>query len=121
MARVLLYFLSMIIALLKLKPMPEKYPAVLDTLRYIQERVRMKPGCLDSSIYHECSPDSDVLYLEQWQTLEKIEWHIRSETYLRVLNSMDLCREKPELRFHEISKTRDMAWVADLRLKIPHL
>jgi quinol monooxygenase YgiN len=114
----MLYCMGMIITLLKLKPMPETYPAVLDTLRYIQDRVRIKPGCLDSSIYQECSPDSVVLYLEQWESKEKIGRHIQSETYLRVLNSMDLCREKPELWFHEVSKTRDMAWVAELRLKI---
>ncbi len=107
----------MIITLLKLKPMPEKNPAVLDTLRYIQDRVRMKPECLDSSIYQDCSRDSVILYLEQWQSKEKIVWYIQSEIYLRVLNSMDLCREKPELRFHEVSETMDMAWVAALRLK----
>ncbi len=107
----------MIVALLKLKPIPENCQAILDTLQYVQDRVQMKPGCLDCSIYQGCSQDSVILYLEQWQSKEAMGRHIQSGTYLRVLNSMDLCRDKPDIRFYEVSGTKGMEWIAALRLE----
>jgi len=107
----------MILSLLKLKPIPEKQQTVLDILRFVRERLEIKRGCLASCIYQECDQDSAILYLEQWQSKEELERHIQSDVYLRVLNTMDLCREKPEICFHEVLNTKGMDWIADLRLK----
>ena len=107
----------MFISILKLKPLPEKHQAVLDILQFVKERSQMERGCLESSVYQECEQDPMILYLEKWQSREAIDRHIQSVVYLRVLNTMDLCREKPEISFHEVSDTNGMERIAALRLK----
>ena len=106
----------MIISLLKLKPIPEKQNAVLDILRFVKDRVTLMRGCLESVIYQECDPDPMILYLEHWQSKEDLNRHIQSSIYLRVLNAMDLCREKPEILFYDVSNMKGMEWIATLRL-----
>jgi quinol monooxygenase YgiN len=106
-----------IFSLVKPKPIPGKQQAVLDILRFVRERLEMKRGCLASCIYQECDQDPAILYLEQWHTKQEFDRHIQSDVYLRVLNAMDLCREKPQVCFHGVSNTKGMGWIADLRLK----
>ncbi|MEW6184685.1 MAG: antibiotic biosynthesis monooxygenase [Thermodesulfobacteriota bacterium] len=108
---------GMIISFLKLKPIPEKRQAVLDILGYVKEHLQMKRGCLESTIYEECDPDPLILFLEAWQSKMEMDRYIESDVYLRVLNAMDLCRERPDISFHEISSTKGMDWIAALRLK----
>ena len=108
---------GMIISFLKLKPIPEKHQAILDILGYVKERLQMKRGCLESNIFQECDRDPMILYLEAWQSRMDMDRHIESDVYLRVLNAMDLCREKPDISFHEVSETKGMDWIAALRLK----
>ena len=113
----MLTVLCMMISLLKLKPIPEKRQAVLDVLRFVKERSQMKLGCLECVIYQECDQDPTILYMERWQSKETMDRHIQSDVYLRVLNTMDLCRERPDIRFHEVSDTKGMEWIAALRHK----
>ncbi len=108
---------DMIISFLKLKPIPDKHQAVLDILGYVKERLQMKRGCLESSIFQECDSDPMILYLEAWQSKMDMDRHIESDVYLRLLNAMDLCRERPDISFHEVSETKGMDWIAALRLK----
>lgn len=107
----------MFISFLKLKPIPEKQQAILDILRFVKERSQMKRGCLESIIYQECDQEPAILYLERWQSKEAMDCHIQSDVYLRVLNTMDLCMERPSICFHEVSDTKGMEWIAELRLK----
>ena len=107
----------MIISFLKLKPIPEKQQAILDILGYVKERLLLNQRCLESVIYQECDQEPMILYLEAWQSKKEMERHIQSNIYLRVLNTMDLCRENPEIDFHEVSSSKGMDWITALRLQ----
>jgi quinol monooxygenase YgiN len=117
MARIMPYGYAMFIAFLKLKLIPEKQQAVLDVLRFVKEQSQMKRGCLESAIYQECDQDPMILYLERWQSKGAMDCHIQSDVYLRVLNAMDLCMERPSICFHEVLDTKGMERIAELRLK----
>ncbi len=107
----------MIISLLKLKPILDKRQLILDILQFVAEKVRLKRGCLRCGIYEEYDEDRLILYLEQWQSKEEMNWHIQSNLYLRILNAMDLCVEKPEISFNEVSDTKQLELVEALRLR----
>jgi len=106
----------MIISLLKLKPIPEKRQAILEILRFVKENVQLKRGCLESGIYQACEEFTMILYLETWQSKEEMDRHIQSDLYLRLLNAMDLCREKPDTCFHEVSEAKGLELVERLRI-----
>lgn len=105
----------MIILFLKLKPLPEKHQSILDILAYVKEQLQLKRGCLESMIYQEWNENPAILYLEQWPSEQEMNRHIQSDIFLRILNTMDLCGEKPEIFFHEVSETKGMEWIASLR------
>jgi len=111
------FILGMITSFLKLKPIPQNQQAILDILTFVKQQSQVKRGCLASAIYQEWDQDPTVLYLEQWESKEALDSHIQSNIYLRVLNAMDLCREKPGIYFYEISEVKGIEWIAALRLK----
>ena len=109
----------MIISLLKLSPIPAKRQAILDVLRFVEEKVRLKRGCLGCGIYEECDKGRSILYLEQWRSKEENHLHIQSKLYLRLLNAMDLGRTAPEIVFFEVSDTKGIDLIEALRGEEP--
>src|SRR5574341_1015891 len=93
----------MIIASVKIVPLPEKRVEILEVLRHVQGLMRASTGCIACAIYEECADEPAIFYLEQWRSQEELHQHIQSPLYLQVLNAMDLAREPPEIRYHEVA------------------
>ena len=110
---------SMILSFLKINPLPGKQQVVLDILRSVIAPTRLKSGCMDCAVYTNQGEGQMIFYLEQWQSREHLERHIRSELYFRVLSAMELAREAPEIYFHEVSNTRGLEYVEALRTAFP--
>ena len=70
---------------------------------------------MDCGVYTDQGEMQTILYLEQWQSRELLDRHIRSELYFRVLSAMELADEPPEIYFHEVSDTRGLEYVEALR------
>jgi quinol monooxygenase YgiN len=74
---------------------------------------------MDCAVYTNQGEAQTILYLEQWQSRESLDRHIRSELYFRVLSAMELATEAPEIYFHEVSDTRGLEYVEALRTASP--
>lgn len=105
----------MVISLLKLHPIPSKRQDVLDVLRFVEDKVRLKRGCLGCGIYEECGEGRAILYLEHWRSKEENQLHIQSNLYFRLLNAMDLGRKAPEIVFLEVSDVKGIDLIEALR------
>ncbi len=92
---------------------------VLDILRSVIGPTRVKSGCMDCAVYTDQGEGQTILYLEQWQSRESLDSHIRSELYFRVLSAMELADEPPEIYFHEVSETRGFEYIEALRTALP--
>lgn len=105
----------MIIALLELVPQVKKRQAMLEVLRFVEERLRAKPECLDCGVFEETNGSERVVYVEQWRSAKDLHAHIQSGLYLRILNAMELASEEPRIRFHEVSQSESMELIRHLR------
>jgi len=105
----------MVIALLELVPQIEKRQAMLEVLRFVEERVRTKAECLDCGIFEATNGTTRVLYLEQWRSAKDLHAHLRSVLYLRILNAVELACEEPRISFHEVSRTESMELIRQIR------
>ena len=105
----------MIIAVLQLVPRLDKRDALLEILRFVEEHVRTKAGCVGCGVFEAADRTQQVLYVEQWQSPKDLYTHIRSGLYLRILNAMELAGEAPKISFHEVSQTRSMELIETLR------
>ena len=105
----------MIIALLEMVPQIQKRQAMLEVLRFVAERVRANPGCPDCGVFEEAIGRQRIVYTEQWRSAKDLHAHIQSNLYSKILNAMELANEEPRISFHEVSQTRSMELILQLR------
>jgi quinol monooxygenase YgiN len=91
----------MILSLIKINPHPRTRRETLDILRNAECVARTKTGCLGASVYLKKFEEEVILYLEQWESREDFERHVRSSQYDRILAALDLARDPPEIEFFE--------------------
>ncbi len=105
----------MILASTELVPRSDSREALLEVLRFVQERVQGKAGCLQSQVFEAADGSHVILYLECWDSARALHAHIQSSLYLRLLHAMDLAAEKPRISFHAIAQTESMELIEALR------
>ena len=89
----------MIIAVLELVPQIQKRQAMLEVLRFVAERVKTKPECLDCGVFEEASGPQRVVYLEEWRSGKDLHAHIQSGLYSKILQAMELATKNPGSAF----------------------
>lgn len=102
-------------ATLAIIPGPEERRQVIEILSRVESEVRSTPGCLSAAVFEQLSPGQAILYVETWLSEEVLCRHIQSGVYRWTLAAMELASVPPEICFHQISNTRGLDLVADLR------
>jgi quinol monooxygenase YgiN len=107
-----------VIAVIEFVPVTNKRDALIQALRYVGEHVRLRPECISCGVFEAADSTMHVLYVEQWESPKGLDAHIRSSLYLRILQAMELAAEAPKISFHEISRTRSLELIEQLRSRI---
>lgn len=89
--------------------------ALLQGLRLIARSSRLDRGCLRSGIFEDASDSALVHYIEEWESAEEMERHIRSERFTRLLALAEEVLASPEFEFRFISEVRGLEYVAAQR------
>jgi quinol monooxygenase YgiN len=55
------------------------------------------PDCLHSTVSIESVENGAILYQEKWRSRESLDGHLRSGTYTRVLEALELSCRNPEV------------------------
>ena len=105
----------MIISLIELVPRLDKRQAMLEILQFVECGLAKNPGCICCRTYEGLDQSGTILYVEQWESEQALYHHIRSTSYLPVLNAIDLARSEPKITFHEVADTRSMELIEALR------
>ena len=89
----------------------------LKILRRLTGPTQVQPGCLACEVFQQepTQQPLQVCFLEKWETQERLEQHIRSEHFRKVLAVMDLGCEPPEIEFDTVSQTQGMELIQVLR------
>lgn len=96
----------------------ERRSDLLETIRGMLEPARVERGCLSYRLYEDVEDRNTFLLLEEWETQEDLESHIRTDNHRRLLSLMDLLSEQPELRFNTVSHTAGMELIEDVRHRV---
>ena len=105
----------MILAVVELVPQIQKRQAMLEVLRFVAERVKANPECLDCGVFEEATGAQRVVYVEEWQSAKDLRAHLQSGLYSKLLQAMELACEEPRISFHEVSQTKSMELITQLR------
>ena len=105
----------MIQASLRITASPERRDEIVQTFRALLEPTEVKRGCLGCRFYQDVADENALTYVEEWQTQDDLELHLRSDQYRKLLVLIDLSTTPPELRFHTISQTSGIEYLATVR------
>ena len=97
-----------ILVTLKMTVRPEKRHDLLETIKGMLEPTRVERGCLSYRLYEDIEDRNAFVLLEEWETQQDLERHIRTDNQQRILTLMDLLSRQPELRFNTVSHTTGM-------------
>ena len=80
----------------------------LNSASLIAGPTKVQPGCISYGFFKSLDDPDTVLLVEEWESRESLEHHIKSDAYRIILSLMDLCNEPPEIKIDTISKTEGM-------------
>ena len=105
----------MIIFTLRIKVPAERRKVFLDSARLTIGPTKVQPGCISCEFYQNLNDPDVVLYVEEWESRENLEHHIKSDPYRIILSLMELSAETPEIKLNTISKTEGLEAIEALR------
>jgi quinol monooxygenase YgiN len=97
-----------ILATLNMIIQPERRSDLLETMRGMLEPARVERGCLSYRLYEDVDNRNAFVLVEEWETQQDLESHIRTENQQRLLALMDLLSDQSQLRFNTVSHTAGM-------------
>lgn len=94
----------MTIAIFQLGVSADHHREFLQTMQSLLRPIREQKGCLGSRLYFELGEEDKVCLIEEWQTMEDFNNHLRSE-YFEVLLGAARLLSKSELEFKLLTQT----------------
>jgi len=105
----------MIHASLKVVPLANRREEVLRIIRSLLGPTSAAPGCLSCGFYTDAQNENIFCYVEEWETEEDLQRHVRSDDYRKFLALIDLSGEPPDLKLRRVSETFGMEYLSRVR------
>ena len=113
---------AVVFSVISIFPSPKQRNQVIEILRSVEDLTRPIPGCGGCWLCEDDCLHSHVRYIEQWDSEEALQSHVRSDLYRRVLAAIELSKQKPEVKFYYTSEIKGFDLIESLRSpsKKPH-
>jgi len=91
----------MMILTVHLKVPPEKRLDALKTIHSVIGQTAVQPGCLGCELFNSTQNDDNLLLQEKWQSREDLNRHVKTPEFRKIMVTMDLACEPPDISFIE--------------------
>ena len=88
---------------------------IVRVLRSLIEPTRVETGCISCGLYKDLHDPTIIIWVEEWNTQDDLERHLRSPQYKKILAAFDMSDSQPDMRFNTVVKTKGMRLVAEAR------
>jgi quinol monooxygenase YgiN len=102
-----------IIATVRMRISPEQENDMVATIKGVLEPTRVESGCIDCRFYRDVEDSGLFILTEKWENESTLVRHIMTKRYRRLLGLMDLLEEPPIVRFHTVTLTEGLEYVAE--------
>src|SRR5262245_39792388 len=106
----------MILVTLSIVALPGRREEMIEVFWQLLGPVGVEPGCRACRLYQEVGNGETLLYVEEWETQEQLEHHMRSSRYERLLAIMEASAHPPVLRYYSVSAARGLDYLEAVRL-----
>ena len=97
--------------------LPKKQKEVSQTLLSMIEPMGKEKGCLSSGVFCDMEDANSYSLIEEWETREDLDRHIRSKRFSVLLGAESLLNEPSEIQIHTVSHSEGMEAVNAVRGK----
>ena len=98
----------MIIVRITMNVLPEKQLEVTQTLLSMIDPTGKETGCLSYAVFCDIEDKNLFNLLEEWETREDLEHHLKSHRFGVLLGSKTLLCESPKIQIHTVSQSEGM-------------
>ena len=98
----------MIFVRITMNVLPEKQLEVTQTLHSLIEPTGKEAGCLSYAVFYDIEDKNRFSVLEEWESREDLDHHIRSHRFGVLLGTKALLREPPKIQIHTVSQMEGM-------------
>jgi len=95
----------MIIAIIKLKALPEKCLELQQTLLALTKYTRNEKGCLDHYVFRDIEYENNFTLFQQWVDREALDKHLCSERFNVLMGTRSLLIRPPEIMINTVSES----------------
>ena len=107
----------MIIVRIAMEALIEKRTEMMQTLLSMIEPAAKEKGCLRYEVFCDLEDHHMFSLIEEWETREDLDRHIRSERFSVLLGTKSLLGKPLEMQIHTVSHSEGMEIVNALRDK----
>ena len=105
----------MIVVRITMKVLPEKQLEVTQTLLSMIEPTGKEAGCLSYAVFCDIEDKNRFSLLEEWETREDMDHHIKSHRFGVLLGTKALLSEPPKIQIHTVSQSEGMETIHEVR------
>ena len=98
----------MILVRIIMNVLPEKQKEVLQTLLSMIELAEKEKGCLTYEVFCDIEDKAVFNLIEEWETREDLNHHIRSHRFGVLLGTKTLLCEPPKIQINTVSQSEGM-------------
>ena len=84
---------------------------VIESLKEIQQPVRVQPGCERFSLRQSLHNPNKLTVVQEWGNQEAFHAHIHSDAFKVILAAIDLCSQTPDIRFDRVFSKQGMDYL----------
>jgi quinol monooxygenase YgiN len=94
----------MILVIIRMKVTPDKRSELCQTIVSLIGALRTAKGCLRSDFCQNMEDENELQLLEEWDTRENLNSHMKSELFKVLRGAMNLLQQPYEIRAHTVAR-----------------
>jgi quinol monooxygenase YgiN len=102
----------MVVAAMRVRVPPDNRRELVQTLRSLLCPIRNQFGCLGSHLYLEIGDENAFCLIEEWESQEDLDNHLRSSDFAVLLGAINLLKGPSEMEFKLLLPTAGIEAVA---------
>lgn len=91
----------MISMMIRMNVIPEKRLEFLQAVTSLMDSIRKENGCRCCGLYQSVGDANEFFLLGEWETVEDLCKHLRSEVFKVLLGAMTLLKKPHAIRFYK--------------------
>ena len=86
-----------------MKVLSEKRKELSQAIASLIGSIRMEKGCRRCNFFQSMEDENELYILEEWDTREKLNSHLKSDRFRVLRGAMNLLQERYEMMFHTVA------------------